>query len=161
MRVANIYTPPVLSGSARNEYNGAVSEIVHSIVNSERYEHYRETRIEYFATELQRMLSPLMSRYSNFGEASNDLQSLVGKAWSLSAKTLASLMTFEYRFPEAGSRFSIQSMLAVAPNIDGYILQTEHWRVQLVVTPVITVRNDNGSTLSVHVTNLAEVLLMK
>ncbi|KAM0276972.1 hypothetical protein ACHAQH_006207 [Verticillium albo-atrum] len=152
---------PMMTGSARNEYNSAVSETVNSILDNERYEHYREGRIDYFATELQSMLSPLMNEFADLTQASNDLRAVVGKAWSLSAKTLTSRMTFEYRFPEAGCRFSMQSMVAVAPGIDGYILQAEHWRVQLVVTPVITVRNDNGSTLSVHVTNLAEVLLMK
>lgn len=151
----------VMTGSARNEYNSAVSEIVNSILDNERYEQYRESRIEYFATELQSMLGPLMNEFADLEQAGNDLRSVVGKAWSLSAKTLTSRMTFEYRFPEAGCRFSMQSMVAVAPSIDGYVLQAEHWRVQLVVTPVITVRNDNGSTLSVHVTNLAEVLLMK
>ncbi|KAL2759637.1 hypothetical protein ACRALDRAFT_1067609 [Sodiomyces alcalophilus JCM 7366] len=152
---------PIVTPTARGEYNRAVAEIVNSIVNSERYQHYREGRIEYFAAELENMLSPLMSPYASLDEAKSDLRSMVGKAWSLSAKTLTSRMTFEYRFPEAGSRFSMQSMIAVAPNIDGYVLQAEHWRIQLVVTPVITVRNDNGSTLSVHVTNLSEVLLMK
>ncbi|ROT43490.1 hypothetical protein SODALDRAFT_336816 [Sodiomyces alkalinus F11] len=152
---------PIVTPSARSEYNRAVSEIINSIVNSERYEHYREGRIEYFAAELENMLSPLITPYANLAEAKSDLRSMVGKAWSLSAKTLTSRMTFEYRFPEAGSRFSMQSMIAVAPNIDGYTLQAEHWRIQLVVTPVITVRNDSGNTLSVHVTNLAEVLLMK
>ncbi|KAF3359469.1 Poly(A) RNA polymerase cid13 [Verticillium dahliae VDG1] len=152
---------PMMTGSARNEYNSAVSEIVNSILDNERYEQYRESRIEYFATELQSMLGPLMNEFADLEQAGNDLRSVVGKAWSLSAKTLTSRMTFEYRFPEAGCRFSMQSMVAVAPSIDGYVLQAEHWRVQLVVTPVITVRNDNGSTLSVHVTNLAEVLLMK
>lgn len=127
----------------------------------ERYDRYREGRVEYFAVELENMLSPLIVPIANMTEVKSDLRSLVGKAWSLSAKTLASRMTFEYRFPEAGSRFSMQSMTAVAPNINGYLLQAEHWRIQLVITPVITVRNDSGSTLSVHVTNLAEVLLMK
>ena len=107
------------------------------------------------------MLGPLMSQYANLEEAHRDMRAMVGKAWSLSAKTLTSRLAFEYRFPDAGCRFSLPSMIAVAPNIDGYILQAEHWRVQLVVTPVITVRNDNGNTLSVDVANLAEVLLMK
>lgn len=107
------------------------------------------------------MMGPLLNQFANLDGAVKDLRAMVGKAWSLSAKTLTSRMDFEYRFPDAGTRFSLQSMIAVAPNIDGYQLQTEHWRVQLVVTPVITVRTDNGNTLSVDVTNLAEVLLMK
>ncbi|KAM0322978.1 hypothetical protein ACHAQA_009077 [Verticillium albo-atrum] len=158
---ADLSRGPMMTGSARSEYNDAVCDVVNSILDNERYEHYREGRIDYFATELQSMLGPLMNEFADLTQAGNDLRAVVGKAWSLSAKTLTSRMTFEYRFPDSGCRFSMQSMVAVAPNIDGYVLQAEHWRVQLVVTPVITVRNDNGSTLSVHVTNLAEVLLMK
>jgi hypothetical protein len=151
----------VVTSNGRIAYTNAIVDVLNVIISSERYEAYRESRIEYFARELETMLSPLMNQFANLGEAFKDLRSMVGKAWSLSAKTLTSRLAFEYRFPEAGSRFTMQSMIAVAPNIDGFQLQAEHWRVQLVVTPVITVRNDNGNTLSVDVTNLAEVLLMK
>ncbi|KAH6676147.1 hypothetical protein F5X68DRAFT_157743 [Plectosphaerella plurivora] len=152
---------PVVTGHGRIAYTSAIVDVINVIINSDRYEAYRESRVEYFARELEAMLSPLMNQFANLADAFKDLRAMVTKAWSLSAKTLTSRLVFEYRFPDAGSRFTLQSMIAVAPNIDGYQLQVEHWRVQLVVTPVITVRNDNGNTLSVDVTNLAEVLLMK
>ncbi|KAJ3957049.1 hypothetical protein N0V92_006396 [Colletotrichum tropicale] len=142
-----------------------VAAIVNSCINHERYDAYRSHRIEYFQAELREMLAPLMLPESeggpNLDDADDALRDMIEKAWSISAKMFTSRCTFEFRFPDAGARFSTQTMVGVAPNIDPHILQAEHWRVQLVVTPVITVRNDTGATISVASITRAHVICMK
>ncbi|KAF6840486.1 hypothetical protein CPLU01_01172 [Colletotrichum plurivorum] len=142
-----------------------VAVIVNSCINHERYEAYRSHRIEYFQSELREMLAPILLDESDGGpnleEADDALRNMIEKAWAISAKMFTSRSTFEFRLPEAGARFSTQTMVAIAPNIDPYVLQAEHWRVQLVITPVITVRNDTGATISVASITNAHVICMK
>lgn len=111
------------------------------------------------------MLAPILLEESDGGpnleEADEALRNMIEKAWAISAKMFTSRSTFEFRFPEAGARFNTQTMVAVAPNIDPHVLQAEHWRVQLVITPVITVRNDTGATISVASITNAHVICMK
>ncbi|OLN92053.1 hypothetical protein CCHL11_01637 [Colletotrichum chlorophyti] len=156
---------PAGRGGALQVCIDRVAAIVNSCINHERYDAYRAHRIEYFQAELHEMLAPLLVPESaggpNLEEADGALRQMCEKAWSISAKMFTSRCTFEFRFPDAGARFNTQTMVGVAPNIDPHILQAEHWRVQLVVTPVITVRNDTGASISVASITNAHVICMK
>uniref|UniRef100_L2G926 Uncharacterized protein n=1 Tax=Colletotrichum fructicola (strain Nara gc5) TaxID=1213859 RepID=L2G926_COLFN len=124
---------PAGQGGALQVCIDRVAAIVNSCINHERYDAYRSHRIEYFQAELREMLAPLMLPESeggpNLDDADDALRDMIEKAWSISAKMFTSRCTFEFRFPDAGARFSTQTMVGVAPNIDPHILQAEHWRV--------------------------------
>jgi hypothetical protein len=45
--------------------------------------------------------------------------------------------------------------------MDPMELQSQHWRVALVTTPVITCRNDTGTNISAHSVCLADVFCMQ
>ncbi|KAK1963887.1 hypothetical protein LZ32DRAFT_591870 [Colletotrichum eremochloae] len=156
---------PAGQGGALQVCIDRVAAIVNSCIIHERYDAYRNHRIEYFQAELREMLSPLLVPESSGGpnleKADEDLRQMCEKAWSISAKMFTSRWTFEFRFPDTGARFNNQTMVGIAPNIDPHLLQAEHWRVQLVVTPVITVRNDTGSSISVASITSAHVICMK
>jgi hypothetical protein len=107
------------------------------------------------------MLNPLLNKLVHQGEAFADMQLVAESAWDLSSKILTSRLTFDFRFPEIGSRFSSQSMLPIWPAIDPMELQAKHWRVALVTTPVITCRNDTGTNISAHSVALADVVCMQ
>ncbi|TDZ33684.1 hypothetical protein C8034_v002087 [Colletotrichum sidae] len=156
---------PAGQGGALQVCIDRIAAIVNSCINHERYDAYRAHRIEYFQAELREMIAPLIPSESdggpNLNEADEQLRIMVEKAWSISAKMFTSRWTFDFRFPDAGARFNTHMMVAVAPNIEPTVLQAEHWRVQLVVTPVITVRNDTGASISVASITKAHVICMK
>ncbi|KAK1674312.1 hypothetical protein BDP55DRAFT_746233 [Colletotrichum godetiae] len=156
---------PAGQGGALQVCIDRVASIVNSCVNHERYDAYRNHRIEYFQAELREMLSPLLLPESEGGpdleRADEVLRQMCEKAWSISAKMFTSRWTFEFRFPHTGARFNTGTMVGIAPNIGPQLLQAEHWRVQLVVTPVITVRNDTGTSISVASITSAHVICMK
>ncbi|KAG6018237.1 hypothetical protein E4U41_003992, partial [Claviceps citrina] len=93
--------------------------------------------------------------------ARRDMEHVADMAWELSSRILTSRLTFDFRFPEVGTRFSSQSMLPIWPALDPSELQAKHWRVALVTTPVITCRNDTGSNISAHSVALADVYCMQ
>ena len=106
-------------------------------------------------------IQPLLNRLTNPAEAQRDMESVVQLAWELSFRILTSRLTFDFRFPEVGSRFSSQSMLPIWPPMDPMDLQAKHWRVALVTTPVITCRSDTGGNISAHSIALADVYCMQ
>lgn len=110
---------------------------------------------------LQTTARPLMNRVVNQHDVFRDLEHVAELAWELSSKILSSRLTFDFRFPEIGTRFSSQSMLPIWPHMDPTELQAKHWRVALVTTPVITCRNDTGGGISAHSVALADVFCMQ
>lgn len=107
-------------------------------------------------------LEPLLNPLTSTRNAYADLMQVAQQAWDLSSKILTSRLTFDFRFPEIGSRFNIQSMVPISPaDVDLMTLQTRHWRVAMVTTPVITCRNDTGTNISAHSVTMADVICMQ
>lgn len=121
---------------------------------------FHRQKTEQVATTLITSLKPLLNKLANPGDACCDMEQVAEHAWELSSKILTSRLTFDFRFPEIGSRFSSQSMLPIWPRMDPFELQAKHWRVALVTTPVITCRNDTGTNISAHSVSLADVFCM-
>lgn len=117
--------------------------------------------MEGLATTMTYNLKPLLNDFVDTADAYNDLLRIVENAWELGTKILTSRLTFDFRFPEIGSRYSSQSMVPIWPLMDPMELQSQHWRVALVTTPVITCRNDTGTNISAHSVCLADVFCMQ
>lgn len=120
-----------------------------------------KNRIEEGTHALLTSLQPLMNTFYNAADAIQDLEQVIDSAYEISFRILTSRLTFDFRFPEIGSRFSSQSMLPIWPPTDPLELQAKHWRVALVTTPVVTCRNDTGSNISAHSVSLADVFCMQ
>ena len=126
--------------------------------NSEFYKTKTSEIAGTLLTSLQPVLDPLASVHDAYG----DLAAVADQAWDLSSKILTSRLTFDFRFPEIGCRFSSQSMVPIWPaDVDPMELQAKHWRVAMVTTPVITCRNDTGTNISAHSVALADVICMQ
>lgn len=122
---------------------------------------FHKDKVDEITASLLGTIQPLLNRLTNPAEAYRDLEQVAELAWDLSSKILSSRLTFDFRFPEVGTRFSSQSMLPIWPALDPTELQAKHWRVALVTTPVITCRNDTGSNISAHSVALADVYCMQ
>ncbi|KAI6779803.1 uncharacterized protein J7T54_003727 [Emericellopsis cladophorae] len=124
---------------------------------------FYSARTAHIATSLLESLQPLLDTNRTTPSAAyQSLHRVAVCAWDLSSKILTSRLTFDFRFPEIGSRFSCQSMLPIWPtDIGAMELQAKHWRVALVTTPVVTCRNDTGFNISAHSVSLADVICMQ
>lgn len=110
---------------------------------------------------MQGLAAPLINAGSEARLVSIGLHAIAERAWNISARMLRSRLTFNFIFPDAATRFSASSMTAVYCDRDPAELQTGHWRVRLVVSPVVTARNNTGASLSVFALMPAEVIPMK
>lgn len=123
---------------------------------------FHKAKLEGLAGTLLAQLGPLLNPFGSTPDAVyRDLAPVAEKAWDLSSKILTSRLTFDFRFPEIGSRFSMQCMVPVWPLNDPTELQAQHWRVSLVTTPVITCRNDTGGSITAYSVGQADVMCMQ
>lgn len=136
------------------------AHLVEAILRSEP-QPFHAAKVNDMTTSLLSLLQPLLNRLHNPADAHRDLEQVADHAWELSSRILTSRLTFDFRFPEVGTRFSSQSMLPIWPALEPSELQAKHWRVALVTTPVITCRNDTGSNISAHSVALADVYCMQ
>ncbi|UKZ54796.1 hypothetical protein TrVGV298_008609 [Trichoderma virens] len=138
-----------------------MATVIDAVIKKEQGGPFVKNKIEEATHTLLASLQPLMNKFYNSAEAFRDLEQVIDSAYEISCKILTSRLTFDFRFPEIGSRFSSQSMLPIWPNSDPLELQAKHWRVALVTTPVVTCRNDTGSNISAHSVSLADVFCMQ
>lgn len=134
---------------------------IDAILKLDHYPQFCKLKAESTAEMLLSTLQPMLNDGADQAQAYHDLVAVAEYAWSMSSKILSSRLTFDFRFPEVGSRFSCQSMLPIWPNMDPMELQAKHWRVALVTTPVITCRNDTGANISAHSVTWADVVCMQ
>ncbi|KAH6610273.1 chromosome segregation smc-like [Trichoderma cornu-damae] len=166
--VNRVWNPSAWSGADADSTFGIMepildrlASIVGTVIKNEQGGPFVKNRIEEATHTLLASLQPLMNKFYNSTEAFRDLEQVIDSAYEISCKILTSRLTFDFRFPEIGSRFSSQSMLPIWPNTDPLELQAKHWRVALVTTPVVTCRNDTGSNISAHSVSLADVFCMQ
>lgn len=152
--------PPGQPSTQRQPLLDRQASLISAIIKSEPPT-FHKSKTEEFTTSLLSTIQPLLNKLTNPHDAYRDLEQVSELAWELSSKILMSRLTFDFRFPEVGTRFSSQSMLPIWPALEPSELQAKHWRVALVTTPVITCRNDTGSNISAHSVALADVYCMQ
>jgi hypothetical protein len=107
------------------------------------------------------MLGPMLNDGAPRSQAGKDLGAIAVTAWELSVKMWTAHITFQVYFPETAGKFSQASMIAKdQPSVDSIQLQVQQTRLKLVITPVITLRDDRGTTIIVKNLHPSHVLTM-
>ncbi|OBS21369.1 hypothetical protein FPOA_07707 [Fusarium poae] len=145
----------------RQQFLDRQASIIDSILKLDSYQEFSKVRCQEISDVILNMIEPLLNPEADPETIYKELESVASAAWALSSRVLSSRLTFDFRFPEIGSRYSSQSMLPIWPDYDPQDLQAEHWRVALVTTPVVTCRNDTGSNISAHSVCVADVVCMR
>lgn len=133
---------------------------IQGIVSSPNYSQYRAKKLNFHTKNLRDMIGPLLNSDAARADAGQELGGIVITAWDLTVKMTTSHLTFQVYFPETCTKFTAATMHAKDTNIDPLQLQIRQARLKLVVTPVITMRDDRGTTIMAKGILPAEVLLM-
>jgi hypothetical protein len=136
-------------------------EAVQSITNSHIFGNFRQEQINLHTKRLRDMLGPLLNRGCPRSQAGKDLGLIAVTAWDLSVKMHTSHLTFQVYFPETAAKFSSATMLPTNSTVDPLKLQLQQARLSLVITPVITMRDDRGTTIKAKNLHMASVLLQE
>ncbi|KAF4343151.1 chromosome segregation smc [Fusarium beomiforme] len=135
--------------------------LIDSILKLDGFEEFSKIRCQEISDVILHMVEPLLNPTADPEITYKELQKVSSAAWALSSRILSSRLTFDFRFPEIGSRYSYQCMYPIWPDSDPHDLQAEHWRIALVTTPVVTCRNDTGANISAHSVCMADVVCMR
>jgi len=154
----------LLSGleiGVRQKYIDKVVGVVQKITSSPDYDQFCSDRISHHSKRLRDILSPLLNQEASREDAGRDLGAIVIQAWETTVKMWSSRLQFQINFPEAGAKFVAASMIAKDQRgVDPMQLQIRQARIKLAVTPVVTMRDDRGTTIKAKNFHLSSVLTM-
>lgn len=131
------------------------------MTNSPNYPTFRSARTDAINAELTALVEPLVNRYAPPDRMRSELRKLAEQGWEVARLMAVGRTHFDFRFPSTGERFSATSMRPVFPDRPAMMLQAEHWRVSLVVSPNVTCIRDNGGRIRVHDLFMADVVCMQ
>ncbi|RKF73680.1 hypothetical protein GcM1_243136 [Golovinomyces cichoracearum] len=135
--------------------------VVKSIIDHEEYNQWRSTRLIQHTMHLQDILGSLLNQNCNLTSAGRDLGAIVVLAFDLCARMHSSSMTFQIAFPEITTKFNSNTMIACDLAPGEYLAsQATMIRLKLIITPIVTLRDDRGTTIKAKSLQLARVLTM-
>ena len=127
---------------------------------SPRFNVFRHDQLTLHSKRLRDMLGPLLSKGCSRTQSCAAILAITTTAWELSFKMHTSHLSFKIFFPETTAKFNSDSMIALGTTEDPHQLQCQQTRLNLVVTPVITLRDDRGTTIKVKNVCKADVLIL-
>ncbi|KAG9245684.1 hypothetical protein BJ878DRAFT_479007 [Calycina marina] len=150
-----------LANEARQVQINKQARAVQSIIESPEFKDFRRSRLSTYSRTLRDMLGPVLDVATERVSAGQELGKLTIKAFDLSMMMFSSFVTFQIFFPETCTKYTGAIMASRDhPNENPNVLQTKQIRVKLVITPVITLRDDRTTTIRVKNLLHANVLLM-
>jgi hypothetical protein len=130
------------------------------LVESPNFGTYRQEQLKFHTKRLRDILGPLLNADCARAQAGKELGTIAVTAWDLSVKMYTSQLTFQIYFPETTAKFSAATMVARDSEVEPLKLQIQQVRLKLVVTPVITMRDDRGTTIRAKNLHMSNVLTM-
>ncbi|KAI9734188.1 MAG: hypothetical protein M1818_006605 [Claussenomyces sp. TS43310] len=151
-----------LNPPERAEAVAMQTSAVQSIVSDDDFLAYRAHRLSQHTKELRGLLGPLLNKNVARADAGRDIGGMTVHAFDLSVRMHTSGWSFQFIFPECASKFGSTSMICRDSSITDtpLDLQIRQARLKLVITPVVTMRDDRGLSIRVKQLHCANVLTM-
>lgn len=149
-----------LANDARQKLIDRQVNAVQSVADSEEYLTFRTKELTRHTTDLRNMIGPLLNIDADRSLAGRDLGFLSVAAWELGVKMFTSHCQFQIYFPETAGKFNAATMVAKDSVTDPLQLQICQTRLKLIITPVVTMRDDRGSSIKVKNLHHSTVLTM-
>ena len=155
-------TAPIgLANEARQTLIDQQASAIQSIIATPVYTDFRAAQLASLSKRFRDIVGPLLNNGSPRSTAGMDLGAIMVKAWELSLSMHTSHLTFQVYFPETATKFNAATMTAMdCPRVDPMQLQIKQTRFKLVITPVITMRDDRGTTIKAKNLHVSTVLTM-
>ncbi|KAG4430724.1 hypothetical protein IFR05_013799 [Cadophora sp. M221] len=150
-----------LANDARQALTDRRANAIQSAVSSPYWEKYRGEQLFEHSKQLRGILGPMLNDSADRSTAGKDLGVIALKAWEISEHMNTAQVTFQVYFPETAGKFNAATMISRDNTITSPMnLQISQTRVKLVITPVITMRDDRGTTIKAKNLHFSTVLTM-
>jgi hypothetical protein len=134
---------------------------VQAVLAAKDYPSFRVQQLNVHTKALRDILGPVLNAGVERTDAGKDLGPIVIQSWDLCAAMHKEGFTFQIFFPETAAKFTAATMDSMDhPRDNPMLLQTKQRRVKLVITPVITMRDDTAHSIKAKSLHSATVLLM-
>lgn len=151
-----------LTSKERSDAVALQTSAVQAIVGGRDFLTYRAHRLSQHTKQLREWVGPMLNSTVKRGDAGKDIGAIIVHAFDLSVRMHTSGWSFQLMFPDCGSKFGSTSMvcrdeLITETPLD---LQIRQVRLKLVITPVVTIRDDRGVSIRVKQLHCANVLIV-
>ena len=150
-----------LANEARQKLIDRRATAIQGIFSGNGFEKWRKDELELHSRNLRNTIGAMINETALRTLAGRDLGAIVLKAWDLSVKLNTAPLTFQIFFPETATKFNASTMIAKEqPNVDPMQLQIKQTRLKLVITPVVTMRDDRYGKIRAKNLHSSTVLIM-
>lgn len=128
---------------------------------SPHFEFWKSVTMQAHCKKLRDYVGMLLNEGAIRQDAGRDLGVVAMRAWDIGVKMHTSRLSFQVIFPETAGKFAAATMIAKdRPDADPMQLQLTQTRLKLIITPVITLRDDRERSIKVRNLHHSTVLTM-
>lgn len=164
MRAMKIQKLTSIAGLANKERQALVNrlvKVVDRILHSPNFEFWKKETMNSHCKNLRDYVGMLLNEGAKRQDAGRDLGVVAMRAWDIGVKMQLSGLSFQVIFPETAGKFTASSMIAKdRPNVEPMQLQLSQTRLKLIITPVVTLRDDREDSIKVRNLHHSTVLTM-
>ena len=121
---------------------------------------FRQRKESFHQQRLKTIVGPLMDGSASRSDAGYDLHNIAATALQISANMFQSRLSFQFVWNDTCTKFTADSHIAKETAVDAVTLQMRQWRLKLVITPGVTIRDDRGMSIVPRRVLRSEVLVM-
>jgi hypothetical protein len=151
---------PVYKTFERQSIVDKTGQTIGAILKDPDFPAFRQRKESFHQQRLKTIVGPLMDLTASRHDAGFDLHNIASTAFQVSANMFQSRLNFQFVWNDTCSKFVAECHVAKDTNLDPSTLQTKQWRLKLVITPGITLRDDRGLNLVPKRVLRSEVLVM-
>lgn len=155
---AHIFT--VYKTFERQSIVDQIASHINIILMDPEFPSFRQRKENFHHQRLKTIVGPLMDSSASRSDAAYDLHNITVLVLQASANMFQSRQHIQFAWNNTCSKFSVESHAAKETAVDPVTLQMKQWRLKLVVTPLITLRDDRGLTAVPRRVLRSEVLVM-
>lgn len=137
-----------------------IAVVINTILMDSEFPAFRQRKENFHHQRLKTIAGPLMDMSASRSDAGYDLHNIAATALQTSANIFQSRLNLQFAWNTTCSKFSVEAHTAKETTIDPVTLQMKQWRLKLVITPSITIRDDRGLSSAPTRVLRSEVLVM-
>lgn len=139
----------------------AMANQVNKLKKEQGFREFCQRRLQDHITKLWQLVGPLTHAGTTNMNAYSDLSAIVAEAQSLALDMYSTAFEYKFEFPVQNDLFVTTTMVNRDSFIKGdpQVLMRNKTRVKLGITPVSRMRDNSGTSPTVQLIHLSQVLL--
>jgi len=147
----------------RQEIIDRQAAILAKMMENKRWREFRSWKVNDHFQRFKKMIGPVVysePKSQTLEDAFFDLYGIVDSFFDLAIEIVKSRLSFQFVWNDTCTKFTAENHNAVNSDLPPITIQLKQWRLKLVMTPGITMRNDQGMNITPRQVLKSDVLVM-